>query len=351
MPRVPKKLYTDYEKLLLKNILLYSKRIQRLYNNAIVEVSLSSSTIKYTGEIFTLDLYPAIRIKIDSVLREMQKEMLATINQATKDAWDLSNKKNDIITKAVLGKKALPSESIKNLFDPNYQAYEAFIKRKDYNLNLAKRIWKTIEPLKHELEAGLADGISKGRSAASLATDLKKYLKEPDKLFRRVRGADGKLRLSRAARAYNPGKGVYRSSFKNALRLTRTEINMSYHNADYERWLKNPAVLGIEIRLSNNHPKYDICDPLAGIYPKEFNWAGWHPQCLCFAIPVLVNEEQYSQIEDEILGIPTEKPVAINYVSEMPSSFQEYINNNRERIKGWKNLPLWATVNKDLVNI
>ena len=91
---IPSNHFTEYEKILLKNIGLYSKRIQRLYNQAIVEISLSASTIKYNSDKFTLDLYPAIRSKIDKILSEMQKEMLSTINQATREAWDLSNKKN-----------------------------------------------------------------------------------------------------------------------------------------------------------------------------------------------------------------------------------------------------------------
>lgn len=259
MPRPPKKLYTDYEKQLLKNIILYSKRIQRLYNDAIVEVSLSVGTIKNTDKTFTLNLYPSIRAKIDTVLREMQKELIKTVNKATKEAWDLSNKKNDIVTKTVLGKRSLPKGVTDKIFNPNLRAFDAFMARRDKGLSLSKRIWNNIKPFRYELEAGLTAGINEGKSAASMATEMKKYLKEPDKLFRRVKDADGKMRLSKAAKEYHPGQGVYRSSYKNALRLTRTETNMAYRNADYERWLNMPFVLGIEIKLSNSHPKYDIC--------------------------------------------------------------------------------------------
>lgn len=51
------------------------------------------------------------------------------------------------------------------------------------------------------------------------------YDKVVERLYRRVRGADGKLHLSKAAKAYHPSQGVYRSSYKNAMRLTRTECN------------------------------------------------------------------------------------------------------------------------------
>ncbi|GGE14040.1 MULTISPECIES: hypothetical protein [Sphingobacterium] len=66
-------------------------------------------------------------------------------------------------------------------------------------------------------------GIKEGRSAAQMARDHKQYLAEPDRLFRRIRNFDGKLVLSKAAMEYNPGQVVYRSSYKNAMRLARAE--------------------------------------------------------------------------------------------------------------------------------
>ncbi len=350
MPRPPKKLYTDYEKQLLKNILLYSKRIQRLYNNAIIEVSLFSSLVNLDKGNFNLDLYPSIRIKIDQVLRKLQKDVLAILIDSTRDAWDLANKKNDIITKTVLGRKSLSRTVTDEFFHENLSAYRQFIKRKEHGLDLSRRVWNTVKSYRHELEAGIANGIKTGQSAASMASVMRRYLKDPDNLFRRVRDDNGKLQLSRAARAFNPGQGVYRSSFKNAIRLTRTETNMSYRNADYERWQQLPFVLGFEIKLSNNHPRYDICDPLAGAYPKTFRWAGWHPQCICYAVPVLANDKQFNAIEDKILGLSSDD-ADIDYVKDMPAAFKKYLNENRRRIRGWKNKPYWAKDNPELVKI
>src|SRR5690606_19096834 len=133
-----------------------------------------------------------------------------------------------------------------------------------------------------EIEQGLYAGISEGMPAAKMASEQKKYLREPNKLFRRVRDASGKLVLSKAAREYHPGQGVYRSSFKNSLRLTRTETNMAYRTADYERYSRTKFILGFEVRLSANHPKFDICDHMTGNYPSTFKFIGWHPNCLCY---------------------------------------------------------------------
>lgn len=110
-----------------------------------------------------------------------------------------------------------------------------------------------------------------------------------------MRDEKGVLRLSKAAKAYHPGRGVYRSSYKNALRLTATENNMAYRTADHLRWQQLDFVLGIEIKLSNNHPCDDICNELAGVYPKDFKFVGWHPFCRCFSVPKLATREQVAE--------------------------------------------------------
>ena len=63
---------------------------------------------------------------------------------------------------------------------------------------------------------------------------------------------------------------------------------MAYRTAEYERWQKMDFVVGIRIETSQtNHPAADICDTLAGDYPKNFKWVGWHPHCRCFQTPII----------------------------------------------------------------
>ena len=59
------------------------------------------------------------------------------------------------------------------------------------------------------------NAIKSGQSHDDLARNLQKYLRDPDKLFRKVKNKEtGKLEWSKAAKDYHPGQGVYRSSFK-----------------------------------------------------------------------------------------------------------------------------------------
>ena len=69
-----------------------------------------------------------------------------------------------------------------------------------------------------------------------------------------MKGADGKLALSKNAKAFHPGQGVYRSSYKNAMRLTRTETNAAYRLADQDRWQRMDFVVGMRVHKSKNHP-------------------------------------------------------------------------------------------------
>ncbi len=74
-----------------------------------------------------------------------------------------------------------------------------------------------------QVETAMDIALRDGTPANRLATDLKQYLKHPDKLFRRVRDEHGQLQLSKRTKEFHPGAGVYRSSYKNARRLAVTE--------------------------------------------------------------------------------------------------------------------------------
>jgi len=99
-------------------------------------------------------------------------------------------------------------------------------------------------------------------------------LTEPHKLFRRVR-VEGKLVLSKAAKAYPPGSGVYRSSYKNALRLSANETNLAYRLSDFTRRQQMPFVTGIEVHLSASHEIMDMCF-ISGQY-RILTSKGWIP--------------------------------------------------------------------------
>lgn len=234
--------------------------------------------------LFSFDDYPAIRERVEKLLQKLQDGLSSIILNEIKSEWTLANNKNSELARQVFGDNVgkLSQEQYRRYFSTNDSARESFEKRKVNGLNLSDRVWRYTDQFKDEIELGLDVGIRNGLSADDMSQELRQYLKYPDKLFRRVRDEHGKLQLSKRAAAFHPRQGVYRSSYKNARRLAATETNIAYMTADYERWQQLDFVVGIEIKLSNNHtlngmPFTDICDKLKGRYPKDFKFTGWHP--------------------------------------------------------------------------
>lgn len=330
-----------------KNRLLASqnRRIRKVYDDAIREIEVVLRSVKYNGRKFNLSDYPTLKKKIDTITAGMHADMYVLQLNGIKDAWDLSNKKNDTIVDRRLSGKQIPKKVRQVLYDPNAEGLQKFIDRKDKGLDLSDRVWRTLDPFGKELEQAIGIGLGVGNSAAEISRDIRKYLVEPDRLFRRVRGEDGKLHLSANARNYHPGQGVYRSSYKNSMRVSRSETNMAYRSADHERWQAMPFVIGIEVKLSNAHPKYDICDSLTGQYPKDFKFVGWHPQCLCYQVPKMVSDEEFEKMEDQVLAGEEIDVKVKGQVTGVPEGFTKWNEDNAERVAGWKNKPYWMRDN------
>jgi hypothetical protein len=173
-----------------------------------------------------------------------------------------------------------------------------------------------------------------------------------------VRDKHGQLHLSKAAKEFHPGAGVYRSSYKNALRLSRTENNMAYRAADHERWQQLDFVVGIEVKLSNNHtingvPFTDICDDLKGKYPKDFKFSGWHPQCRCHAVPILKTVDEVMAENERIMKGEEPTSDSVNAVGDVPKNFTQWVEKNSERIAQAEErgkVPYFIRDNREFVN-
>lgn len=281
----------------------------------------------------------AIEKRIDLILEGLSAEIRAFILHNAAKGQNLSNNCYDgLINKYTRGMD-LPSEVKSGFFNRNNEALAGFLKARVDGLDLSNRVWSPTIQAKEQLEFFIKDGLAEGRAANELATDLKKYLKEPDRRFRRIRDDEGKLKLSNPAKLYNPGRGVYRSSYKNALRLARTEINISFREADHLRRQELDFVVGFRVNLSNAHAVPDICDELAGVYPKKFRYVGWHPQCLCFTTTVLLSQEDF------ISSINSGKFDKRRQIRSIPKRAKNYLNDNSDQIKGWSNRPYFIQDN------
>lgn len=283
-----------------KHITGYLDEIDALYNTVAVElINIGLNVTPDGNDPFSFSQSKQAQKRANEALSGFRSNLTSLITSSIVAEWNFANQKSDEWVNSLF------PDPKKGYLRKNIGALEGFQRRKMYGHTLSDRVWNYTDQFKSEIEWSLDIGIGDGRSASELSRDVRKYLNEPDRLFRRVRDKYGNLTLSKAAEAYHPGQGVYRSSYKNAVRLTRTVANMAYCEADYNRWQQFDFVVGINIQVSKSHlmwlardwyPKFkkgrtpmEICDVMQGIYPKDFKFIGWHPQCKCIATPILSN--------------------------------------------------------------
>ncbi|MDE5805251.1 MAG: hypothetical protein K2H58_03170, partial [Paramuribaculum sp.] len=85
-------------------------------------------------------------------------------------------------------------------------------------------------------------------------------------------------------------------------------------------------------KLSRSHPKKDICDKLAGDYPKDFVFDGWHPQCFCYVTPITIDEDVYDELMDEDDWREAVRQYAEKHqITDYPDNFTSWVNDNADR--------------------
>ncbi len=318
-----------------KNLYTRANNVERLYKQAVQKLAQAAQPSLFAGTVqeFSWQDFPALEKEINQLAKGLTQGLQLNIEQGDKESWALANTKNDAMVASMIGKTSVPKAVLQTWNAPNLAAMNAFIQRKEAGMGLSGRVWNLGEQFKKEMELALETCIGKGMSAADISREIRQYLKYPDKLFRRVRDEQGQLRLSKAAEAFHPGTGVYRSSYKNALRMTATENNMAYRTADHGRWNALPFVLGQMISTSNNHPVEDICDDLAGRYPKEFLFIGWHPWCRCYSVAILADQKEMDEYTKALMdGEDVSNWKFTGEVKDMPEQWNNWMEANAERI-------------------
>lgn len=339
----------------------YARQVERLYNTACDEIARAAGRITIPADgVFSFDDFPATRRQAEGILSRLTKKVEAVITTGTRTEWQAACDKSDAFLGSILRTSRLTPEEAEKYQARNLEALQAFQQRKAGGLGLSQRVWKYTEEFKTALELGIDVAVGEGRSAQQLSRDLRQYLQQPDKLFRRVRDKGGNLRLSKAAKMYHPGQGVYRSAAKNAERLARTEVNMAYREAEYLRWQQLDFVVGFRVMLSNNHttkdskgktvPLTDICDELAGDYPKTFKFLGWHPQCRCVVVPIMsdydeFNKDRANRLKAIVRGQSYKSLPSRRTVRDVPAAFRSHIEAIADRSKNWKAMPYYIRDN------
>ena len=324
----------NYDEQHRKHLIDYLQQIERLFYQWVgFSVSLALKTD--FKELIASTLFAFSNTKkgkaFEKELANFSNQLDQIIKQGITNEWAFANSKQDKLLREGLTKYQ------------NLEALETFKNRKIKDFTVSNRVWDIAKKAQSEIELALSVSLEEGKSAVQLSREVRNLLNNPTALFRRVRDQYGNLVLSKNAQNYHPGQGVYRSAYKNALRLTSNEINVAYKSADWLRIQQNPDIVGFEVRLSPQHKVYDMCDELKGKYPKTFHFHGWHVGCKCHIITLLKTDEELIKELKADETLPPES--SSNYVAEVPNNYKQWVTDDKDRFKNWKTKPYFIEEN------
>lgn len=313
------------------------------------------------GQEFKFESNPAAARQMEAIISQLAMQASSLIKQGDKEAWEAGDKNASRTLAATFGKTTDGQKTLDALTERGKEdmrargaTAEQHYRNREESVAFSTGVWK--EQAQKDLELIIQNGIKQGKSAEQISRDIRPFLNNPNAYYRRVRNKEtGELELSEAAKKYHPGAGVYRSAFKNALRLARTEINIAYATAQWETFQSNPLVTGIRISLSNNHttlnrqgkrvPLHDMCDELQGDYPKTFRWTPWHPQCRCTMTPITISDDDFKKRMSALFAGTLDDWKPQDTVTKMPETFTGWMDRNKERLAKGKSIPAFVKDN------
>lgn len=331
-----------YERQHIQKLIVQQNAVKRIFDDFVRSASplLAGWSERNTSSVWVGNAQ--IEKRIESLLNVLHDGLLSNITDNMTESWNRGNAKADELVKDYIQGMAVSSALREKMLSRNADALKSMLSHKDdQGLTVSKRVWNIAGSAKDNLEFYLRSGLSIGRAATGISGDIRQLLVNPDKRFRRVKDKNGNLVPSKPMMEFHPGQGVYRSSFKNALRLSATETNKAFRMADHDRWKDMDFVLGIEVERSPTHDgPCSICDAMNGKYPKDFVFTGWHPFCICIATPLLMNHEDFADflINDAIQ--------TGSVITDIPGGASEWMESHSERAKGWIGEPSFVRENR-----
>ena len=351
-----KKLTSKQQKEQLNNLFaVYNKRLGRLYSDYVKKLTSLGygEDVLEDDALFNFDNFPQLKARLNEIFNDYYQNSLLCYKSGITDGVALAYNHDEMV---IGGYSVLTDKAIRVARDTAAATFIASRLKAKNGLNLSQTVWNYCQQTKSEFEMAMsntiADGIKQGSSAEEIGKSIRRYLNDPDMMYRRYhtikvqkngkkkdvvtwrrrRIIDGKVRFVEEP-LEKVGMGVYRSARKNALRVARTEINAAYHKARNERWQNEPFVIGQYIHVSPQHDIDDICNDLEGRYPKDFDWRSWHANCMCTSDPITIQGEEKKEFYKRLMaGEDMSNYVSPFAVLTMPEKYNQYIKDNSEAI-------------------
>lgn len=266
---IPFKSEEESHKEFLKYQIDLEKALQRLHND--VDNTIDKIIRRNTNREGKIDK-TKIKLIVDKYMRDELKDFrLKLKSQITGGVADST----DMGMRSVIGAVA-PDRKVTSLFwvGKARKIRRNILKFRGIDgLKMSERIWKLNQDNIYQLKRILSSGILQGNSADKISRDVRGFLLQPETLRGRARAE------------LTPGKGIYKSAYKNALRLTRTETNRAY--VDGQKETTKAMGYKMQFKVSGINTCSKCNDLHRQIFePDEFP-APVHPHCMCYALTVL----------------------------------------------------------------
>lgn len=173
---------------------------------------------------------------------------------------------NEVFTDDLLRSVGMvPSSELRGQFLAQaQQTVKTYLARQQLGMTLSERVYRNGQVASGRIDRVVNSAILRGTSAREIARDVAKLI-NPN----------------------TPGGVSYA-----AMRLGRTELNNSFHQASADQYAANPFVDKVDWKLSASHPKPDECDSLVGSYGPDNVPDKPHPQCLCYITPHTMSKSE-----------------------------------------------------------
>lgn len=154
----------------------------------------------------------------------------------------------------------------------NGQAMDALIRTRYGGIAFSRRVWDVTWPVERQIRNQINLAVLTGSGAGKVARKVRSYLGLPE-TFRGM-----------AFKEFHPGVGIYKSAYKNALRLTATEMNRGFNEGIIRYGMEKKWVTGWTWYTGSGDPCPDCADNDGQFFPKDDPpMIPLHPFCYCWS--------------------------------------------------------------------
>lgn len=297
----------------------YSDSSELLLESLNGDIASTLSTIDVGDDVFNIKDHTEMNGTINKVRNAFILGLWNIISNAIDKEWGNAQEKVGLLIK-----------NASSVYDEDFvdkyraTASESFKKRNVGGLTISQRLWQRYYDYRDFIEASISTSIRKGMNVGQIKTALTNDLQNINSLRSNYNDRFGSVPKIKDVKYY-------------ISRLVSSEINMAYRESEQQRWRQLDFVLGFQIHLSGSHKDKDICDDLAGIYPKSFKWYGWHPLDRCYMSPVLMTDTDFWEWNNS--------GKKQGEITDVPQNFKQWVDDNAETINTAKSSYLFLADN------